>query len=71
MGFLQQGIGALMSQFGAYLGGHSATTLPLTSAVLVISLLCAAMMIFVVPRRDLVVDDGLIAQAEEEETGMM
>ena len=25
MGFLQQGIGALVSQFGAYLGGHSAT----------------------------------------------
>src|SRR6476646_5299249 len=41
MGFLQQGIGALMSQFGAYLGGHSATTLPLTAAVLAISLLCA------------------------------
>ena len=38
MGFLQQGIGALMSQFGAYLGGHSATTLPLTSAVFAISL---------------------------------
>ena len=31
MGFLQQGIGALVSQFGAYLGGHSTSTLPLTS----------------------------------------
>lgn len=71
MGFLQQGIGALMSQFGAYLGGHSATTLPLTSAVLAISLLCACMMIFVVPRRDLVVNETLIEQAEEEERGMM
>jgi DHA1 family bicyclomycin/chloramphenicol resistance-like MFS transporter len=71
MGFLQQGIGALMSQFGAYLGGHSATTLPLTSAVLAISLLCAAMMIFVVPRREVVVSEKLIAQAEEEETGVM
>lgn len=71
MGFLQQGIGALMSQFGAYLGGHSATTLPLTSAVLAISLLCACMMIFVVPRRELVVSETLIEQAEEEETGMM
>lgn len=71
MGFLQQGIGALMSQFGAYLGGHSATTLPLTSAVLAISLLCACMMIFVVPRRDLVVNETLIEHAEEEETGMM
>lgn len=70
MGFLQQGIGALMSQFGAYLGGHSATTLPLTSAVLAISLLCACMMIFVVPRRELVVSETLIEQAEEE-TEMM
>jgi DHA1 family bicyclomycin/chloramphenicol resistance-like MFS transporter len=71
MGFLQQGIGALMSQFGAYLGGHSATTLPLTSAVLAISLLCACTMIFVVPRREIVVSEALIEQAEEEETGMM
>ncbi|OKO74031.1 major facilitator transporter [Bradyrhizobium sp. NAS80.1] len=71
MGFLQQGIGALMSQFGAYLGGHSATTLPLTSAVLAISLLCACMMIFVVPRREVVVSETLIEQAEEEESGMM
>src|SRR5256886_10147049 len=29
MGFLQQGVGALVSQFGAYLGGHSTTKLPL------------------------------------------
>jgi len=71
MGFLQQGIGALMSQFGAYLGGHSATTLPLTSAVLAVSLLCACTMIFVVPRRELLVSEKLIEQAEEEETGMM
>src|SRR6201991_3188722 len=71
MGFLQQGIGALMSQFGAYLGGHSATTLPLTSAVLAVSLLCACMMIFVVPRREVVVSEALIGQAEEEETGIM
>ncbi len=71
MGFLQQGIGALMSQFGAYLGGHSSTTLPLTSAVLAVSLLCACMMIFVVPRREVVVSEKLIEQAEEEESGMM
>jgi DHA1 family bicyclomycin/chloramphenicol resistance-like MFS transporter len=71
MGFLQQGIGALMSQFGAYLGGHFATTLPLTAAIFAISLLCASMMIFVVPRRELVVTETLIEQAEEEETGMM
>ncbi|WP_439370013.1 multidrug effflux MFS transporter [Bradyrhizobium sp. DASA03120] len=71
MGFLQQGLGALMSQFGAYLGGHSTTTLPLTAAVLAISLLCAGVMIFVVPRREVVVSEELIEQAEEEETGMM
>lgn len=71
MGFLQQGIGALMSQFGAYLGGHSATTLPLTSAVLAVSLLCACTMIFIVPRRELVMSEELVEQAEEEEAGMM
>lgn len=71
MGFLQQGLGALMSQFGAYLGGHSTTTLPLTAAVLAISLLCACTMVFVVPRREVVVSEALIEQAEEEETGMM
>ena len=71
MGFLQQGIGSLVSQFGAYLGGHSTTTLPMTSAILAISLLCASMMIFVVPRRDVMVSEALIEQAEEEESGMM
>lgn len=71
MGFLQQGVGSLVSQFGAYLGGHSTTTLPLTAAILGISLLCASMMIFVVPRREVVVSEALIEQAEEEESGMM
>src|SRR5690349_7191021 len=71
MGFLQQGIGALISQFGAYLGGHSTSTLPLTAAVLAISLLCACVMIFVVPRREMVVSEALIGQAEEDESGMM
>src|SRR3954464_13835316 len=71
MGFLQQGIGALMSQFGAYLGGHSATTLPLTAAVLAISLLCACTMTFLVPRREVMVSETLIERAEEEESGMM
>ena len=37
-----------MSQFGAYLGGHSATTLPLTAAIFAISIACAATMIFIV-----------------------
>jgi MFS transporter, DHA1 family, multidrug resistance protein len=71
MGFLQQGIGALVSQFGAYLGGHSATTLPLTSAIFALSIACAAAMFFLVPRRDVVVSEELIEKAEEEESGMM
>ena len=71
MGFLQQGIGSLISQFGAYLGGHSTTTLPLTSALFAISIACACTMIFVVPRRNVVVSEELIAQAEEDEQGMM
>jgi DHA1 family bicyclomycin/chloramphenicol resistance-like MFS transporter len=71
MGFLQQGIGSLVSQFGAYLGGHFTTTLPLTSAIFVLSLACASTMIFIVPRRTLLVSEELIEQAEEEEIGMM
>jgi DHA1 family bicyclomycin/chloramphenicol resistance-like MFS transporter len=71
MGFLQQGIGALVSQFGAYLGGHSTTTLPLTSAIFAISILCASTMIFLVPRRQVIVSEELIEQAEEEESGML
>jgi DHA1 family bicyclomycin/chloramphenicol resistance-like MFS transporter len=71
MGFLQQGIGSLVSQFGAYLGGHSTTTLPLTCAIFAISILCASSMLLLVPRRDVVVSEELIEQAEEEESGMM
>ena len=71
MGFLQMGIGSLVSQFGAYLGGHSATTLPLTTAILVISLFCASTMIFVVPRRTVVVSEKLIVKAEAEEQAML
>ncbi|QOZ27569.1 multidrug effflux MFS transporter [Bradyrhizobium sp. CCBAU 51753] len=71
MGFLQQGIGALISQFGAYLGGHSTSTLPLMAAIFAISLACAATMVFIVPRRKLVVSEELIEKAEEEESGMM
>jgi DHA1 family bicyclomycin/chloramphenicol resistance-like MFS transporter len=71
MGFLQQGIGALVSQFGAYLGGHSTTTLPLTSAIFVLSIACASTMIFLVPRRTVVVSEKLMEQAEEEEQGML
>jgi MFS transporter, DHA1 family, multidrug resistance protein len=71
MGFLQQGIGALVSQFGAWLGGHSATTLPLTSAIFAISIACASSMIFIVPRRIVVVSEELMEKAEEEESGML
>ncbi len=71
MGFFQQGIGALVSQFGAYLGGHSETTLPLTSAIFALSIACASAMLFLVPRRDVVVSEELIEKAEEEESGML
>jgi len=71
MGFLQQGVGALVSQLGAWLGGHFMTTLPLTSFVLVLSLACAASMFLLVPRRDVLVSEELIERAEEEESGML
>jgi MFS transporter, DHA1 family, multidrug resistance protein len=71
MGFLQMGVGSLVSQFGAYLGGHSTTTLPLTAAIFVISILCASTMVFIVPRRTVVVSEELIEKAEEEESGML
>jgi DHA1 family bicyclomycin/chloramphenicol resistance-like MFS transporter len=71
MGFLQMGVGSLVSQFGAYLGGHSTTTLPLTAAIFVISILCASTMVFIVPRQTVVVSEELIEKAEEEESGML
>src|SRR6201987_3293812 len=51
MGFLQMGLGSLVSQLGAFLGGHFSSTLPLTAAILVLSAACASTMIFIVPRR--------------------
>ena len=71
MGFLQQGIGALVSQFGAYLGGHSTTTLPLTAAIFALSIACASSMFFLVPRRNVVLSEELMERAEEEESGML
>src|ERR1700742_2234272 len=71
MGFLQMGIGSLLSQSGAYLGGSFATPLPLTAAIFALSLACASMMVFIVPRRTLIVSEELIEQAEEEETGLL
>src|SRR5712672_1122928 len=71
LGFLQMGIGSLVSQFGAYLGGHFATPVPLNIAIVVLSIACASTMIFLVPRRDVVVSEELIEKAEEEESGML
>jgi DHA1 family bicyclomycin/chloramphenicol resistance-like MFS transporter len=71
MGFLQMGIGSLVSQFGAYLGGHFATPVALNLAIVILSLGCASTMIFIVPRRDVVLSEELIEQAEEEESGML
>src|SRR5215218_2199406 len=71
MGFLQMGIGSLVSQFGAYLGGHSTTTLPLTAAIFALSIACASAMFFLVPRPNIIVSEKLIEKAEEEEAGML
>jgi DHA1 family bicyclomycin/chloramphenicol resistance-like MFS transporter len=71
MGFMQMGIGSLVSQFGAWLGGHSTTTLPLTTAIFVLSIACASIMVFVVPRGTVMVSEELIEKAEEEESGML
>jgi hypothetical protein len=54
-----------------YLGGHSTTTLPLTAAILALSVACASSMFFLVPRPNVVVTEELIAKAEEEESGML
>jgi DHA1 family bicyclomycin/chloramphenicol resistance-like MFS transporter len=71
MGFLQMGLGSLLSQFGAWLGGHFATPVPLNIAIVVLSIACASTMLFLVPRRDVVVSEALIERAEEEESGML
>jgi DHA1 family bicyclomycin/chloramphenicol resistance-like MFS transporter len=71
MGFLQMGLGSLFSQFGAYLGGHFASAVPLNIAIVVLSAACASTMIFLVPRRDVLATEELIEQAEEEETGLL
>jgi MFS transporter, DHA1 family, multidrug resistance protein len=64
MGFLQMGIGSLFSQFGAWLGGDFATPVALNAA-------CASTMIFLVPRRELILSEQLIERAEEEESGVL
>jgi MFS transporter, DHA1 family, multidrug resistance protein len=70
MGFLQMGLGSLLSQFGAYLGGHFSTPAPLNAAVFALSLACLSTMVFIIPRGNVVVSEQLIEQAEEE-SGMV
>jgi DHA1 family bicyclomycin/chloramphenicol resistance-like MFS transporter len=71
MGFLQMGVGSLISQFGAWLGGHFATPVPLNIAIVILSIACASTMAFIIPRRSVVVSEELIEQAEEEESGLL
>jgi MFS transporter, DHA1 family, multidrug resistance protein len=71
MGFLQMGLGALISQFGAWLGGHFTTPVPLNVAIVVLSIACASTMVFLIPRGNVLVSEELIGQAEEEESGML
>jgi len=71
MGFLQMGLGSLLSQFGAWLGGHFTTPVPLNIAIVILSIACACTMIFVIPRRTVIVSQELIEQAEEEESGLL
>jgi DHA1 family bicyclomycin/chloramphenicol resistance-like MFS transporter len=71
MGFLQMGLGAICSQFGAYLGGHFATPVPLNIALVVLSCGCAASMILLVPRGGAVATEELIEKVEEEDTGLL
>ena len=71
MGFLQMGLGSLVSQFGAWLGGHFATPVPLNIAIVVLSIACASTMVFLIPRRNVVVSEQLIEKAEEEEQGLL
>jgi hypothetical protein len=47
----------LVSQFGAYLGGHFATPAALNAAIFVLSR--ASTMIFLIPRRNVVVSEEL------------
>jgi DHA1 family bicyclomycin/chloramphenicol resistance-like MFS transporter len=71
MVFLQMGFGALCSQLGAALGGHFATPLPMNIAMLILSLACAAAIVFLVPRNSLHVTEEKMIEAEERESGLM
>ena len=71
MGFLQMGLGALCSQFGAWLGGHFPTPVPLNIALVVLSCGCAGCMMLLVPRGGAVATEELIEKVEEEDTGLL
>ena len=71
MGFLQMGLGALCSQFGAWLGGHFHTAIPLNISLVVLSLGCAASMFFLIPRNGKFATEAMIEKAEGEETGLL
>lgn len=71
MGFLQMGFGSLCSQLGAVLGGHFATPLAMNVAMLMLSLACAAAIVFLVPRNSGYVTEEKMIEAEERESGIM
>jgi DHA1 family bicyclomycin/chloramphenicol resistance-like MFS transporter len=71
MGFLQMGFGSLCSQVGAFLGGQFTTPLPLNIAILAISASCAAVIVLLVPRSNVVVTTEAIREAEEKESGLI
>jgi DHA1 family bicyclomycin/chloramphenicol resistance-like MFS transporter len=71
LGFLQMGFGSLCSQFGAFLGGHFTTPLPLNIAILTLSAACASAMLLLVRRRPTIASEELVEKAEEEETGLL
>jgi len=43
----------------------------LNAAIFILSIACASTMVFLIPRRDILVSEELIEQTEEEESGLM
>jgi len=44
---------------------------PLNIAIVALSIACASTMIFLIPRRTVIVSEELIEQAEEEDSGLL
>ena len=65
MGFVQMGFGSLCSQFGAYLGGSFRSTVPLTISIVALSVACAASMIFLIPRRRIIIATAATSAAAD------